>query len=148
MAGLVLRGILAWFAAAEAGSARWITSEDCVDLCERIEACATQASRPDLGRLLCHLAACEIGKLCGKKEVRSPSGKFHGPFQFVRGTWRSVCQPIFRKKGLVACSGKKAIYDTCCTTACAAEIIAADLNGGIRNWPRCGPDARRSAASE
>lgn len=113
-----------------------------------IEACADKVAHKDLGRTLCHIAACESGKFCGKKEVRSPSGKFHGPFQFVRGTWKSVCQPIFKAKGIKSCSGKKSIYDTCCTSMCAAELVADNVNGGIRNWPHCGPAAERAVASE
>jgi hypothetical protein len=131
-----------------ASSKRWINSAPCVELCGAIEACAEKAKRPELSRLLCHVAACEVGKLCGKKEIRSPNGLFFGPFQFTRATWKTVCQPLFREQGLTGCSGKKSIYDTCCTTACASQLIARNLNGGVGNWPQCGPVAQRAVASE
>jgi len=131
-----------------ASSKRWINSAACVEMCEVIDDCAAKQDHADLGRLLCHVAACESGKFCARKEVRSPNGLFFGPFQFTRQTWRSVCQPVFKKKGVKNCSGKKSIFDTCCATACASELIAADINGGIKNWPQCGPAAKRSVASE
>ena len=131
-----------------ADSKRWINSAACAEQCEQIQSCATKAHRADQGRVLCHIAACESGKFCGKKEVRSPNGLYHGPFQFGRPTWKSVCQPLFKKTGITTCSGKRSIYDTCCTSMCAAEVIGAELNNGIKNWPRCGPAAERAVASE
>ncbi len=131
-----------------ASSKRWINSDQCTQLCGAIESCADKIQRPELSRLLCHVAACEVGKLCGKKEIRSPNGLFHGPYQFTNATWKSVCQPLFKQQGLKGCAGKKSIYDTCCTTACASSLIAEEINGGIRNWPQCGPLAKREVASE
>ncbi len=133
---------------AGANSKRWINSAPCVQMCDVIDSCAAKQDHAELGRLLCHVAACESGKFCSKKEVRSPNGLFFGPFQFTRQTWKSVCQPVFKKKGIKNCSGKKSIFDTCCSTACASELIAEDINGGIKNWPQCGPAAKRSVASE
>jgi len=135
-------------AAAYADSKRWITSSACIEQCGKIESCAEKVDRSEQGRVLCHIAACESGKFCNKKEVRSPNGLYHGPFQFGRPTWKSVCQPLLKKKGIQTCSGKKAIYDPCCTSMCAAELIAENINGGIKNWPHCGPAAQRAVASE
>src|SRR4051812_48816092 len=104
-----------------ASSERWINSARCAGLCENIQSCAAKAGRPELSRLLCHVAACEVGKFCGRKEIRSPNGLFYGPFQFTRATWRSVCQPLFKQQKIKGCSGKKSIYNTCCTTMCASQ---------------------------
>lgn len=140
--------ILFILAAQGADSKRWINSSACVDQCKVVEACAQKINRPELSRVLCHISACESGKFCGKKQVRSPNGMYHGPFQYGRPTWKSVCQPIFKEKGIKGCAGKNSIYDTCCTAMCSAELIGAEINGGIKNWPRCGPAAQRAVASE
>jgi hypothetical protein len=145
--GFVVASVLC-VGALGASSKRWINSADCVELCGHIEVSAEKAKRPELTRLLCHVAACEVGKLCGEKEIRSPNGLFHGPFQFTRQTWKTVCQPLFKKQAIAGCSGKKSIYDVSCSTTCASQLIAEKINGGIRNWPQCGPVAKRAVASE
>jgi len=139
---------LVFSSSAFADSKRWINSAPCVEQCQVISECAGKMQHPELSRVLCHVAACESGKFCGKKEVRSPTGKFHGPFQFGRPTWKSVCQPLFKAKGIKTCSGKKSIYDPCCTSMCASQLVAKEINGGIKNWPHCGPAAQRAVASE
>lgn len=122
--------------------------ERCGEMCQQIETCAAKVKRQDLSKFLCHMATCEVGKLCRAKEIRSPNGLFRGPFQFTTGTWRSICQPLFKRDAIDGCSGAKSIYDPCCATMCAAEIVAHDLNGGLKNWPICSKEATRAMASE
>lgn len=135
-----------------ADAKRWLDSAACAEQCEQIQSCAAKVNRAEQGRVLCHIAACESGKFCAKtaanKPVRSPNGLYHGPFQFSRGTWRSICQPIFAKNKLAECRKKNSIYNSCCNSMCAAEIIGAEVNRGIQNWPRCGPAAQRAVAAE
>lgn len=139
---------MAWVSVAEAGAERWLNSTACLEQCEAITSCAAKMKRPEQARTLCHISACESGKFCGKKVVRSPNGLYHGPFQFGKPTWKSVCQKLFKERKITGCAGKRSIYDTCCTSMCAAELIAAEINGGIKNWPVCGPAARRAIANE
>jgi hypothetical protein len=117
----------------------------CERLCHTIDACAAKTDHADLGDLLCDVARCETGDRC-LANARSPSGAYHGPFQFWPTTWRSLCRPIFKKRKLAHCKKKGAIYDTCCATICAADLIASDTNGGLKNWPTCGPRAREAAS--
>ncbi len=154
MRNLALCGLFLTLAGATIASdaKRWLASPACAEQCELIQSCAAKVHRSEQGRVLCHIAACESGKFCAKtsanKPVRSPNGFYHGPFQFSRGTWRSICRPIFAKNKLTECRGKKSIYNACCTSMCAAEMIGAEVNRGIQNWPRCGPEAQRAVAAE
>jgi hypothetical protein len=115
---------------------------DCDDFCRVIDECARKVGRGEFSDLLCRISLCETGEKC-KQKIRSPSGKFHGPFQFLSRTWKSVCGPLFRKRKITGCSGKQGMYDACCSTQCAAEILATGANGGIRNWPVCGRKASK-----
>ena len=143
----LLTGTLLLLAAC-AHAKRWTGTPQCRELCTRITSCAAKTNHSELGPTLCHIAACESGKFCAHKEVRSPDGLYHGHFQFVKGTWRAVCMKIFRSGKIEGCADENSIYDPCCQTMCAAEIIARDLNGGIKNWPVCGPQALREINSE
>lgn len=108
----------------------------CKGMCAEIDRCAAESGHSDLSQRLCELARCETGDKCFSR-IRSPNGRYRGVFQFSKRTWRSQCGPIFRRKNIKACAGPKAIFETCCSTICAAELIAA---GGIGNWPTCGQD--------
>jgi hypothetical protein len=119
----------------------------CTELCDVIESCAAKVDHVELSNLLCKVARCETGETC-KKRIRSPSGKFHGPFQFLPATWRKICHPLFKRKGIAGCRGKNAMSDPCCATMCVAEMIADNLNGGLKNWPACGRKAKREIARE
>lgn len=107
---------------------------NCNEFCGVIHACAKQADHEEMSGQLCRISRCETGNKC-RGSLDSPSRKFRGPFQFLTQTWNRRCRPIFLRKKIEGCSGKGAIHDTCCSTICAAEIIA---QGGIGNWPTCG----------
>ena len=121
--------------------------EACDDLCGRIEACSALVDHADLSNLLCRVARCETGETC-KKDMRSPNGIYRGPFQFSRRTWRVICSPMFKAKKIKGCAGKEAISEPCCATMCVAEMVAENLNGGLKNWPACGRKAQRDIARE
>jgi hypothetical protein len=121
-------------------------SAGCQSLCDEIRSCAGEIGQEKQADLLCHLAKCETGNKC-VSEIRSPSGKFRGAFQFSKQTWKSVCHPVFKKRNLKECLGTRGADDPCCATQCAAEIVATKANGGLRNWPHCGPIAREAASN-
>jgi hypothetical protein len=116
------------------------SSPRCGEFCETIQSCAAKADHADLGPLLCGIARCETGNKCVGR-ITSPNGLYRGPFQFVSSTWTSLCYPIFSRKGVRGCSSASAMHDTCCSSICAAEMIATRSNGGLRNWPVCSKKA-------
>lgn len=107
---------------------------NCAEFCEVIQSCASMTHHEELAGKLCRISRCETGNKC-RGNLDSPNGLFHGPFQFLPATWNSQCHPIFSRRHLTRCLGRKAIQDTCCATICAAEMVA---RGGIGNWPVCG----------
>ena len=112
----------------------------CDNLCDTIHTCAARIEREEHAKLLCLVAKCETGNKC-KSKIRSPNGKYKGAFQFLPRTWKSLCVPMFKKRKITSCLGKDGSYDSCCATMCAAEIVATQANGGLRNWPHCGKRA-------
>ena len=107
---------------------------DCGDFCREIRRCAREGGHASLGARLCHIARCETGDKCIAR-IDSPGGHHKGPFQFITPTWDSRCPAIFLRHHIERCRGKEAIYDLCCATICAAEMVA---EGGAGNWPHCG----------
>jgi hypothetical protein len=141
------RRLVLWSVALAAGTshAEPAAPLNCQRLCHEIDTCAATADHAPLSDLLCDVARCETGDRC-LPGVRSPSSLYRGPFQFSARSWRSLCRPVFHRRHLSRCDRKGAIYDTCCATICAADLIADDTNGGLKNWPTCGPRARETAS--
>src|ERR1041385_219175 len=99
------------------------THGGCGDFCDEIRRCARKAGHPGLGKRLCHIAECETGNKC-VAHIDSPGGHHKGPFQFITPTWESQCPPVFARHHIDGCGGRDAIYDLCCASICAAEIVA------------------------
>jgi hypothetical protein len=114
---------------------------DCRKFCDIIKTCATRAKHPKLASLLCRIARCETGGKCTGM-LDSKRQLYMGPFQYNEVTWRERCLPLFERKQLDECAGDDAIYDVCCATICAADMIG---KGGIAQWPRCGKRAKKKA---
>lgn len=107
------------------------TDRQCGAFCAEIDACLGSDYADGLKDQLCRLARCESG--C-RARVKAPAG-YEGAFQFSRGTWKSLCYPIFDRKGMPSCKTEDSRNELCCAATCTAEMVRA---GGIGHWPTCG----------
>jgi hypothetical protein len=114
-------------------------SPRCESFCGTIRICAEKNGHEDLSELMCGIARCETGDKCSGR-IDSLRRRYRGAFQFSPRTWRSLCGPIFDRINRRACKPSRSIYDICCASECAAEILSRD---GIGNWPACGKKASR-----
>lgn len=103
----------------------------CGYFCERINVCLENHYGEELKEKLCDMSRCESG--C-RENIQSPAG-YLGAFQFGSSTWKEVCGPIFKSKGLPQCQPTKARADLCCASECAAEMVSRGMNS---RWPNCG----------
>lgn len=113
---------------------RDVPSKNCLFFCDEIAGYAAEFGHTELSETLCRIATCETGKKCRAKIV-SPTGKYRGPFQFSKASWRHNCSVFFTQLNLDECRQSSGMQNLRCATACSAEMIS---KGKIASWPHCG----------